>query len=105
MKSHPYAWLKIELSEAFRGCGFIETKEALSPDDFGSAYSEWSNTRREIRLIWDGKEGCALLELKQNGSWSVLVDALTEADLEGREIDTHAVQLWKEAILKLGQRA
>jgi hypothetical protein len=105
MKSHPYAWLKVELGEAFLDCGFIETKEALSPDDFGSAYSEWSNTRREIRLIWDGKEGCALLELKQNGSWSALVDPLTEADLEGREINTRAVQRWKEAIVKLEQGA
>jgi hypothetical protein len=56
-------------------------------------------------LIWDGKDGCALLQIEQIGSWSVLAAALTEADLEGREINVNAVQRWKDAILNLEQRA
>ena len=80
-------------------------REENYPDDFGSAFAEYANQRCEIRLLWDGKEGLAVLQIRPTGTstWSGLAGMLTEGDLEGVVIQMEKVNRWCEVIRGLAE--
>ena len=41
--------------------GFVEVNEKWHPDAFGSAHTTFSNGKRHVRQVWDGKGGWSLV--------------------------------------------
>lgn len=78
---HELYLLKAVVEGVLVGGGFELRTEKSHPDDFGSYYAVYGADDREVRFVWDGKEGCGLLEHRSFGSpgWTVLVDPIPEA--------------------------
>ena len=64
---HEHQRIKNVLAPLLAAEGFIEVDENWRPDVFGSAYTTFSNGRRRVRLVWDGKDGWATLTLPDDG--------------------------------------
>src|SRR5690606_28050307 len=57
MFEHRYNRLKQIAEPILTESGYIQVSEEFHPEIFGSAYSEFVQGPRKVRLIWDGKDG------------------------------------------------
>lgn len=104
MNVHPCEWLKRELSDVLTAAGFRQREEQLHPDHFGSALIIFENPRWELRLIWDGREGWAIIQrrlAKAEVDWVDAAEMLTTGDLEDATMDDEKVERWRNSIAEL----
>ena len=96
---HPYTMLKKIVEES----GAILSEEDVRPDVFGSAWAVYSRGQNRIRLVWDGKDGCGVLQrpVADGWNWENASSTITEGDLEGRSQNESGINLFRESVRQL----
>jgi len=56
--------IEVALDPYLRAGGFIRQRSEAHPQAFGSRYSQYESEARELRLIWDGKDGHFVLDCR-----------------------------------------
>ncbi len=93
-----YYKIKDALIPVFEAARVSEVKEALQPDVFGSAYSEFEGKRGKFRLIWDGKDGWGLVQQQTKSGWEDLPNFVRKS--EDFDKNLSALVAGVEALLK-----
>ena len=77
---HEYFQLRNSIEPIFERHGFGMEAEELHPNVFGSAFCVFSRGKRKFRVIWDGKDGCGVVQvLSAPNSWSDLLTRVPES--------------------------
>ena len=96
-----YHKLKAILSPILLKAGLKEVSEELHPESFGSVLSVFSGHRKQMRIVWDGKDGwgfAQFLELKDTKDWQDIPIYLTKYDLDDSEISRQKIDQVRVAI-------
>ena len=91
-----------EIAELYLiSAGFSLEEEASHPDAFGSYYAIYARAWQAIRFVWDGKEGCGLLEYRFPGedAWQPLGPSIPEASSD--EMRDFARSAWGAALERI----
>jgi hypothetical protein len=78
---HEYYQIKKAALPILSTAGYEEVEE-VQPDVYGSIDTLFSNGIRNIRLIWDGKEGCGLAQVFDGISWNSIEGRVPESSNE-----------------------
>ncbi len=97
---HPYRFLKEKVEAAALPAGFQLSSEDLHPDVFGSYLCIFERGDRQVRLVWDGKDGVGFLESRVGSEpdWRPLGRVLGEAEIEGVPQDAEAIAAWESRL-------
>ena len=76
---HEYYQIKGALIAVLTSAGFRETTERLEPDVFGSAWSEFSDGNKTLRMVWDGKDGRGFVQIQKDREWEDIPIYVAEA--------------------------
>ena len=79
---HPYAFIENKIVESMPSAWQLSAED-LSVNYFGSYLCVFINGQREVRWVWDGKDGWGFVQEYINDSWNDLPIFLTEGDIEG----------------------
>jgi hypothetical protein len=75
---HEYYQIKKAALPILNTAGYEEVEE-VQPDVYGSIHTLFSNGIKNIRLIWDGKEGCGLVQVYDGKSWNSIAGRVPES--------------------------
>lgn len=79
-----------DLDRELANRGFEATEEVFHPQAFGSRYSTYKRGNTFIRLIWDGKDDCLVLETRDEPEpvWKDLwIERIGRASARAQNID------------------
>ncbi len=96
---HEYYKIKNALIPVFEAAGVSEVTEELQPDVFGSAYSEFEGKQGKFRVIWDGKDGCGLVQKQTKSGWEDLPNFVKKSEAGDFDKNLNALVAAVEALL------
>ena len=103
---HPYNIMKNIAEPILEKSGFQQVSEEYRPDVFGSAYSDFEQGTKKVRLIWDGKDGWGYAQAyvrnadNQPDDWQDIKCFLTEGDLESIPMNNVKIDEFRKAVLE-----
>lgn len=101
IQGHPYFFIKEVAQEILEPLGLVEVDKKLEPDVFGGAYSTFSDGKRNIQIIWDGKDGMGYARSFQNKEWEDIRVYLTEEDMESQEMNEGKIADFRALLRKV----
>jgi hypothetical protein len=95
---HPFCILQ----EIVVNAGGKLVKENFNADVFGSYWAIYMGNSRELRLVWDGKDGWGFLQSQETpSSWADVQPVVVEGDLESTPRNELKIAAFSRAVERL----
>lgn len=95
---HPFCILQ----EIVVTAGGKLVRENLDADVFGSYWAIYMGNSRELRLVWDGKDGWGILQSQRTpSSWIDVEPIVVEGDVECTPSNESKIAAFRDAVERL----